>query len=301
MGQRNGKVYLVAILFSIFTGLSFLFVKIALRSSDPFDFLAYRFTVAFISLIPMYAFRIAQFNLNFRQFLKLVPISLIYPLAYFVFQTLGLQYISSAEGSIIMASTPILTLLGASVFLKEKTTLLQKISILVSAVGVIYITISSSTGLTFGSIKGIAFVFLSSLSFSAYNVMARKLTREFSNTDIISVMIFLSFIGYNAASITKHLINGTLSDFFMPLSDSGFIIAVLYLGTICVAGTSIMSNYMLSKIEAAKASVFTNLRTFISIVVGAVFLNESIYYYHIIGSILIVGGVFGANYARKRA
>lgn len=43
-------------------------------------------------------------------------------------------------------------------------------------------------------------------------------------------------------------------------------------------------------------SVFANLGTVISIVAGVVFLNESIYYYHIIGSVLIVGGVLGTNF-----
>lgn len=300
MKQSNSKVYAVAILFSIFTGLSFLFVKIALQSSDPFDFLAYRFSVAFLSLIVMYVFKMIRFEHTPRELLKLIPISLVYPLAYFVFQTFGLQYVSSGEGSIIMAATPILTLLMASIILKEKTTLFQKVSIFISALGVIYITICSSPGLSFGNMKGIILVFLSALSFTGYNIMARKLTQEFSNTEIISVMILISFIGYNAASISKHLIRGTLKDFFAPLASSSFIIAILYLGVICVSVTSIMSNYMLSKIEASKTSVFTNLRTFIAIVVGAVFLKETVYYYHIIGSILIVGGVFGANYSKKQ-
>jgi drug/metabolite transporter (DMT)-like permease len=299
MGQKNKKVYVVAILFSLFTGLSFLFVKIALQSSDPFDFLAYRFAVAFISVLIMYAFKMIRFEHSFKQILKIVPISLIYPLAYFAFQTFGLQYITSAEGSIIMASTPILTLLMASIFLKEKTTLFQKVSIFISAIGVIYITLSAFPGMTFSNIKGLILVFLSALSFTGYNVMARKLTQEFSNTEIISVMILISFLGYNTASISKHLLKGTLRDFFMPLSDPSFIIAVLYLGVICVLITSLMSNYILSKIEASKMSVFTNLRTFIAIVVGAIFLKENVYYYHIIGSILIVGGVFGANYTKK--
>ncbi|NLJ99166.1 MAG: hypothetical protein GX320_07885 [Tissierellia bacterium] len=46
-------------------------------------------------------------------------------------------------------------------------------------------------------------------------------------------------------------------------------------------------------------SVFSNLGTVISIIAGAVFLKEEIFYYHIIGSILIIGGVIGANFLDK--
>jgi drug/metabolite transporter (DMT)-like permease len=60
--------------------------------------------------------------------------------------------------------------------------------------------------------------------------------------------------------------------------------------------TSLLTNYILSKIEASKMSVFSNLGTVISIVAGVIFLKEEIFYYHIIGSILIVGGVIGTNF-----
>ena len=43
-------------------------------------------------------------------------------------------------------------------------------------------------------------------------------------------------------------------------------------------------------------SVFVNLSTVISIEAGVVFLNESVFYYHIIGSFLIIIGVIGVNF-----
>lgn len=45
--------------------------------------------------------------------------------------------------------------------------------------------------------------------------------------------------------------------------------------------------------------VFSNLGTVISIVAGIIFLKEKIYYYHIIGSVMIVGGVLGTNFLDK--
>jgi drug/metabolite transporter (DMT)-like permease len=94
--------------------------------------------------------------------------------------------------------------------------------------------------------------------------------------------------------------NGTLSNFLQPLTNISFIIAILYLGVLSSLGTSLMTNYILSKIEASKMSVFSNLGTVITIIAGAVFLKEKIYLYHIIGSILIVGGVLGANFLDKK-
>jgi drug/metabolite transporter (DMT)-like permease len=253
MKLNNRKVYIAAAAYALITGLSFLFVKIALESSDPFDLLAYRFSVAFIAISISYAFKWINFTYSKKRMLKIIPIALLYPLSFFAFQTFGLQHASSAEGGIFLASSPIFTLILATYFLKEETTFLQKLSILISVSGVIYITVNKSTNLN-----------------------------------------------YNSISIGKHLIKGTISSFFTPLTNLSFIISILYLGVLSSLGTSLMTNYILSKIEASKMSVFANLGTVITIIAGAAVLNENIYYYHIIGSVLIVGGVLGANFLDKK-
>ncbi|MGI6751145.1 MAG: DMT family transporter [Anaerovoracaceae bacterium] len=295
------KVYSAAMLYAIITGLSFLFIKIALRSSDPFDLLAHRFTAAFISMLIIYKVKGIRLNYDRKRIIKIIPISILYPLAFFAFQTFGLLYISSAEGGILLAVSPIFTLILAETILKEKTNILQKISILITVTGVIYITIKKSTNLEFDNMLGVILLLLCALSISGYSVMARKVTREFSNIEITSMMILISFIAYNLLSIGKHAIKGTLSQFFMPFTSMSFIIAVLYLGVLSSLITSLMTNYILSKIEASKMSVFANLGTVITIIAGAVILKENVYYYHIIGSILIVGGVLGVNFLDKNA
>jgi drug/metabolite transporter (DMT)-like permease len=188
----------------------------------------------------------------------------------------------------------------AEYFLKEKTTILQKISILVSVSGVIYITVNKSAALNFDSLMGILLLLLSALSISGYSVMARKLTKNFTSIEISTMMVVISFICYNSISLGKHIINGTISNFFAPLTNISFIISILYLGVLPSLVTSLMTNYILSKIEASKMSVFANLGTVITIVAGAVILKENIYYYHVIGSVLIVAGVLGTNFLDKK-
>jgi drug/metabolite transporter (DMT)-like permease len=48
------------------------------------------------------------------------------------------------------------------------------------------------------------------------------------------------------------------------------------------------------------ATIFGNLSTAISIVAGVVFLNESLKYYHIICSILIIIGVIGVSMPKRK-
>lgn len=114
------------------------------------------------------------------------------------------------------------------------------------------------------------------------------------------MMITISFICFNILSIGEGLIAGNLGSYFLPLKSPQFIISILYLGILSTLLTSTLTNYVLSKIEASKMSVFSNLGTVISIVAGVVFLKEEIFYYHIIGSVLIILGVLGANFLGKK-
>ena len=302
-------VYPAAILYSIITGLSFLFGKMALenetiRTSGPIDMLAHRFSVSFIVIAVLVIFKVVKVDYTIDKIKKILPIALINPIAFFGFQAFGLQYATSSEAGILTASAPVFALILASIILKEKTTTLQKLSVLVSVIGVVYVTLmkSSSIGSSFdiNNMKGIIFLVLSALSFAIYSIMARVLTRNFSSTELSFAMITISFLFFNIVSVSRNIMSGTLSTFFTPFTDSNFTISMIYLGVLSSLVTSLLTNFVLSHIEASKMSVFINLGTVISIVAGVVFLKEKIFYYHIIGSLLIVSGVLGTNFLDKK-
>ena len=298
--MKNKKfVYTAAVTYAVITGLSFLFGKIALSSVDPIDMLAHRFSASFIAVLLLLLFKFVKVNYSFDRVKKILPLALLYPMAFFAFQTFGLQYASSSEAGILTAAGPVFTLILATIVLNEKSTTLQKISVIVSVSGVIYITLMKTSSFEINNIKGIIFLLLSALSFSGYSVMARVLTRDFSSTELSVIMITISFVVFNIIALVKNLTNGTLSTFFDPFTNPSFIVSVIYLGVLSSLVTSLLTNYILSNIEASKMSVFANLATVISIVAGVIFLNEKIFYYHIIGSLLIVGGVIGTNFLDK--
>lgn len=292
--------YAAAIGHTFITGLSFMFSKIGLEYSTPWDLLAYRFTASFIAIMIPVALKWISLDLTREKIRKILPLALFYPLSFFALQTFGLQHLSSSEASILLASMPVFTLLLAAYFLEEQTSLLQKLSVMISVAGVIFITLNKGTSLDFSNIKGITMILLSALSFSAYSILVKKLARNFTILEMSCIMIVISFIFFNTMSLGRHLINGTAGSFFAPLSETGFIAAFVYLGVLSSLVTSLLTNFALSKIDASRMCVFTNLSTVISIIAGVVFLKENIYFYHIIGSLMIIGGVVGTNCFCKR-
>lgn len=300
--KKNDKnlAYLAAFVYASIIGFSFLFTKLTLDLADPIDILAHRFSVSFVVIsIPVF-FKWVKVDYNSARVKKIVPLAVLYPILFFSFQIFGLQHASSSEAGILLASAPVFTLILASYFLKEKSTAIQKISVFLSVTGVVYISIMKGSSLDSSNLKGIILLVLSALSMAGYSVLARKLTKEFTTIELSFIMIALSFISFNLLAVGRHLTNGTLTTYFSPFTSLKFIISILYLGVLATLGTSLLTNYALSKIEASKMSVFVNLGTVISIVAGVVFLNENIYYYHVIGSVLIIGGVLGTNFLGKK-
>lgn len=301
MKNRSERLaYAAAIGHTFITGLSFMLSKIGLGYSTPWDLLAYRFTASFIAVMIPVALRWISFDFTRERVKKILPLALFYPLSFFAFQTFGLQYLTSSEASILLASMPVFTLILASYFLREETSLLQKLSVMLSVAGVVYITANKGASLNFTNIKGVTMILLSALSFSVYSILVKKLARNFTILEMSYIMIVISFIFFNAMSLARHVIKGTAGSFFAPLSEPGFIVAFVYLGVLSSLVTSLLTNYALSKIDASKMCVFTNLSTVISIIAGVVFLKENIYFYHLIGSLMIISGVVGTNCFCKR-
>lgn len=281
-------------------GLSFLFVKISLNYSDPLNILAHRFSFAFIFLLILKLSKKVDINVSSSDFKSLLPISILYPTLFFTFQTFGLLNMSSSEAGIILATVPVFTLILAKIFLKEESTMLQKLFVILSVLGVIYIMLNKGASSSSTNIKGIIFMILAAISLASYNVVARIKTKSFKTIDITYIMTFVGFIVFNIIAIINNSVNGDFNNYINPLKNFNYIIAIFYLGILSSVITSLLSNYVLSKIDASKMSVFANLGTVITIFAGVIILKEDLFYYHIIGTIMIVAGVIGTNIFGKK-
>ena len=288
--------YFFALLHTLITGLSFLFTKTALKFAGPMDVLAFRFTASLIALLVLVLLKRIRLDYTGKNLLQVCSLALLYPIAFFSLQTFGLVHATSSEGGILLSVTPIFTMILSAVFLNERTTFYQKTSIVLSALGVIYIFIMKGAGFDISRVLGISLLLLSALTSAGYHILARLTLRRFSVTEVSFMMTVLGFLFFNTVAVIGHVTKGNINQFFLPLQNSKFVVAILYLGILSSLVTSLLNNYILTKIEAAKVSVFGNLRTVVTIFAGVYFLKEQLFPYHIAGSLMIILGVIGTNY-----
>jgi drug/metabolite transporter (DMT)-like permease len=147
-----------------------------------------------------------------------------------------------------------------------------------------------------GETSAIGFILLSGAVLSAafYNILSRKASAKFKPIEITYVMMIVGAFVFNIIGISDSLIKGY--SYFIPLAEPAVLGSILYLGILSSIIAFFCLNYTLSKIPAVQGALFANLVTVISVIAGVIFLNEGFPVYKIIGSILIIVGVFGTNY-----
>ena len=216
--NEKTKAYLAALSFSTIIGFSFLFTKVALGFASPLTNLAHRYTVAALVLFILQQTKVIQIKLTKEDILSILPMSLFYPLLFFMFQSFALQYISSSEAGILQALVPIITLILASVFLKEKTTFIQKFFLCLSVAGVIYIFLSKGANLGVETgILGFMLMLGSVFSNAINNILSKYKGGQYRAIDLTVVVILVGFLVFNSLSLVTHFLSGNLMSYFEPL------------------------------------------------------------------------------------
>jgi drug/metabolite transporter (DMT)-like permease len=242
------------------------------------------------------AFKVIKVNYKNKPMKWLIVLAIIEPIIYFIFETYGLQRTSSSLGGLMIALIPIVVTILAIYFLNEKPSRKQVLSIILSVSGVVLIILMDGSKNSGNSILGVLFLSVAVFSAAFFNIIARKISKHFTAIEVTYFMMFLGAIFFNIVSISNHILNGTLNNYFEPLKSSSFVLSILYLGILSSIVAYFLANFTLSKMEASKSAVFANISTIVSILAGVIFLKENFHLYHTIGSGMILIGVWGTNY-----
>lgn len=291
--KSNVKVYGVAILFSVLVGFSFLGVKTCVPLASGLQILTHRYNFAFLAILILLAFRIVRIDLRGRSKKNLFLTAGFY-IAFMALQVAGLYDATSIEASILFAIIPILVQIIASVFLGEKATLVQNLFVCLSVAALIIMLVMGAASISF-HLGGTILLLLSSVCMAISNVFMRYVRAEYKPIEISAAIIIGGCAVFNIIYLAQGAITGTIGDYFEPLRHVEFTIAAAYLGIGCILLSAQIMSYLLSKLAAAKATIFGNVSTAISIIAGVLVLGEPLMPYHIICTALIIVGVVGLS------
>ncbi|MBP3730286.1 MAG: DMT family transporter [Mailhella sp.] len=289
---------LCAIGCAILYGLSFVFTKNVIGSVTTLSLLGWRFFVAFAVFNLCVILGIIKINIK-KKLKPVLILSLFFPVLYFIGETIGVYYTTASESGVFIASIPVATLVASSLLLHNYPTRLQLVGISVTFFGVLITVLSVGMKSHFSGI-GYTFLLIAVLSYSLYCVFVEKAS-EFSGAEITYVMLACGAAVYAFLAIAESYITDSFNELLtLPLTNSSFLSAILYQGIGCSICAFFMSNVAISTIGINRTSSFIGLDTIVSISSGVLVLNEIFTPYQVIGSAVIILGVYIANMKRKR-
>jgi len=278
---------IVAILFTmILWGLSFISIKLSVDVIPPMTLALLRFLIASLLLYWALRHKEPQTTLAPEDMPLMAVAGIIGVTAYFFFENNGVKLTTASAASLIIATIPILTILGDFAVFKTKLTLPKILGVVLSIGGVILI-MHSSLADTAGNWHGNLFMLGAAFSWVIYSLATRPLNERYSK---------LAVVTYQTLFGTATLLPFALLEFdqWQPISAT-IMLHVAYLGVFCSALGYYLYVYALDVLGVSSVSLYINLIPVVSVLGGFFLLHETITTLQLIGGIIILASVWIAG------
>lgn len=289
---KNNSTFLVItglILTNIFWGASGVAVKIAQLQLGTLEIVALRFIAALPILIFITvlwkgweALKIDKKDLPYIAILAFMGIPL-----EFLLQVTSLAYTTATCFTLIFSLSPFFIIFASAILIKEKITRHKGIGALLGFIGVTFIITNGSLAVS-TNLLGDALAIMANIVWAIYTVLGKPINEKYSALTVLNY----TFIFGALELLPFYLISPGLS----PVEFTGSTwIAMIFLIIFCSLIAFLLYNYGTEKLPASIAGMFIYVQPLSGVVLAALVLGESITVYTILGTFLIIYGIYEAE------
>ncbi len=301
MKVQNSLAYIMTVCKAMIYGSSILFTGALLKSTSVMDVLALRFLISAIAFLLLAATGVIHVNFRGKPLKILAATAIFEPVFYFLFETIGVGQTTTSLAGIMSALLPVVIILCETIFLHERTSTMQKLLLMLSISGVILVTVlTGNDSNQSNSVWGIVFLALAYASGALFMICSRKSSSKFTSAEITFFMTMVGALVFNGINVTRHLSAGTITTYFDPLLKWENLLGFLFLSILSSIIATLMNNYALSRIQASSISALGGISTITSIFLGVIVNDETLFWYHYVGMVMILVGGIGVNYIAQR-
>ncbi len=286
-----------AIVISVFLwGGSFAAMRLSIGIIGAFSLMSLRFLSAAAVLLPFLPYFVRSLRRSARKGdgrLILIMV-LLQPCLYFLFESNALRFTTASQAGVVSATVPILTAMGAWIFLKEKIGKGFIIGMIMAVTGIVFMTLggSAESGAQ-RPVLGNTMEFLAMICAAGYLVTVRGLSRRYDTWLLTALQIYTGAIFFLPGLF---MLAGSAAGSGSPFSSLPWI-PIIYLGVASSVGAFGLYNWGMKYIPAGKAASFINLIPLVSAAAAWFILGE------ILSPIQFAGGgivIIGVLISQKR-
>lgn len=284
------------VMLSVIWGVNFPVIKIALAEFEPLAFNALRFPLAAITLFIMLRLK-GPIPLPKREhWARVVILGVLANVVYQFFFIFGIDLTLAGNASLMLATTPVWTLILATMIGHEHHTAGVWIGVGATLLGMVLVVVGSGNelGLREELLRGDLLLVAAAIIWAIYTVGSQDLTRHYGALAVTSWTLWVGTMGLvalGAGSVVK-----------MDLASASVTawLGVAYAGIFAIAVAYLIWNYGLEHIGAPRTAAFSNLVPVVALITATVWLEERPSPLQILGATIIIGGVWVARVARVK-
>ena len=291
--SKNTKAYIMLILATLFWAGNFTIGKFAYTENvPPYSLAFFRWILVWIILIPFTYKEISKIKIEVKNNLSLFFILGFTSVGIFsAFTYNALNYTQVINASLFNTAIPVSIILVCFLLKIEKTNIFQISGLIISVLGILAIItrLDLKILLTLNFNKGDIYMIIAIISWGIYSAFLKKKTLDISLLSLVHVVCTFGLIILLPAFLFE-IAQGKTTEI-----NSNLIFILLYIAIFPSIGSYYCWAGAVSIIGANRAGIFLSLIPLFSTIFAMIFFNEKFLFFHFIGSVLIILGLFLSN------
>jgi drug/metabolite transporter (DMT)-like permease len=288
------KAFIQLMIVLLIWASSFAITRTVVKDVPPILFALLRYSVASVVMLCIYYSQRSKIKPPANRMHGQVLIMALTGISlYYIFFNISLVHTEASVGALIQGFIPVVVMVLAYVFLKEKISLYQVFGSAICLAGVILIGfISPGKSGGNNSVLGNVLMIAAVICWAAYTILSKRV----ADTDGIWLTTRLTVIG------TILLLPAVLIEMWHQppprISFTGWV-AIVYMGIFPSAISYLWYNHALKHISATRVGLFLNLDPVFGAILAVAVLNEPLYTLQIVGGVLVFAGILLSSAGKK--
>ncbi len=293
MSTKTAQGHLAAFITIIIWGTTFISTKILLKSFEPIEILFIRFVLGFLILILAFP-KFLQVK-DKKQEITFALAGLCGVCLYYLLENIALTYTLAANVGVIISVAPFFTAIISHLITKDEALKWNFfIGFLVAMVGIICISFNGMWNVEFNP-TGDILALVAAFVWSLYSVLTKKISQYGYNLIQTTRRVFAYGVIFMIPALIIFGFDVKMQS-FMEIEN---LFNLLYLGIGASAVCFVTWNVAVKILGAVKTSIYIYMVPVITVVTSMIVLHEELTVVSVVGTVLILVGLFLSEYRKK--
>lgn len=279
-----------------FWACAFPLIIICLRELSPVNLAILRLFIASVIFLCLVVFQRKRFSpFHKKDIFSLFLLGFVGISVYHLSLNYGEQFVSAGAASLIIATIPIFVVVLAKIFLSEHIDKKIILGIVIALAGVTIISLwgNPDARIEIDYISGAIAVVLAAFVGAVYTIAGKKMLNRYNPLSLTAYAFLIGNLG---------LIPFLSGSFFEEVTQLSLVTwaAVLFLAFFPTVIAYSLWYAALEVKQASELSVFLYATPVLSTILGAIFLQEQITVFFVLGGVFVIIGLYLVNKQRRK-